>query len=291
DVRYAGIGDVVDSQNGILAQIASLINESGAQKIGICGLNSLMTYEEANYFLKNLNGEVVDSTYLVQKMKALKSEEEKDSVRETFHIAERSFEAFEKEIAAGRVKSEIGAEVDKIARSYGAISTLVFLEDGPYFLRKPPTTPLKDSGLITAYSEIVGPNGYWVEKGGLFAIGELSKEEEEIGQACVNAMYAIKEIIKPGIKVSDLADTIKSNTNHLNVHAGIWPGHGVGIDHDIPVIREDSDSILEPGMVVSVHPNISNNKETIGASIADVFLIHDNYAESLSETSYDIKYL
>lgn len=190
-----------------------------------------------------------------------------------------------------RNASEIAAEVERVARGHGAISTLMFLENGPYFLRKPTVTPLKESGLFTAYTEIVGPNGYWVEKGGLFALGELTKEEKEIGEACVRAMNAVKETMKPGIRVSEIANLIRSETRHLNVKMGIWHGHGVGIDHDIPIIREEADDIITPGMVLSVHPNISNQAETVGASIADVFLIHETHAESLSQRSYDITYL
>ena len=44
-------------------------------------------------------------------------------------------------------------------------------------------------------------------------------------------------------------------------------------------------------MVISVHPSFANEDETIGASIADVFLIHEDHAESLSLRSYDITYL
>ncbi|EMR06590.1 aminopeptidase [Bhargavaea cecembensis DSE10] len=291
DVRYAGIGDVVDSKNGIMEQISSLLNEKELENIGICGLNSLMSYAEASYFKENLKGNVIDGTNLIQEMKAVKFEEEHEQVRETFEIAELSFAEFEKHIAGGKTPAEIAAEVDKVARAHGSISTLIFLEDGPYFLRKPTLTPLRQSGLLTAFAEIVGPNGSWVEKGGLFALGKLTKEEEEIGNACVAAMYAVKEAIRPGIKVSELARIITEKTEHLNVNPGIWHGHGVGVDHDSPIIREDSDAVIEPGMVISVHPNFSNQEETIGASLADVFLIHEDRAESLSKRSYDITYL
>lgn len=291
DVRYAGIGDVVDSKNGVLEQISSLLNEKNLNNIGICGLNSIMTYDEASFFKNRLNANVIDITNMIQQMKAIKFSEEHSQVRETFEIAELSFAEFEKHIAGGKHPAQIAAEVDKVARAHGSISTLIFLEEGPYFLRKPTLTPLSNSGLLTAYAEIVGPNGCWVEKGGLFALGELTDEEKAIGNACVEAMYAVKEAIQPGIRVAELAKIINEKVKHLNVKQGIWHGHGVGVDHDAPIIREDSDAVIEPGMVISVHPNFSNQEETIGASLADVFLIHEDGAESLSKRSYDITYL
>lgn len=291
DVRYAGIGDVVDSKNGVLQQIVSLVNEKGVSRIGICGLNTIMSFQEADYLKTNLEGEVVDSTELVQELKSIKHPEEMEELKKTFEIAELSFAEFDKHIEGGKHPAEIAAEVERVARAHGSISTLMFLESGPYFLRKPTLTPLPQRGLLTAYTEIVGPNGYWVELGRLFALGELTSEEEAIGQACVDAMKAVKKTIKPGIRVSELADIIQGSTAHLKVNMGIWHGHGVGIDHDAPIIREDSDTIIKPGMVLSVHPNFSNDEETIGASLADVFLIHEDHAESLSKRDYEITYL
>ena len=104
-------------------------------------------------------------------------------------------------------------------------------------------------------------------------------------------MKAVKEAMRPGIKVSEISKIINKQTEHLKVHTGIWHGHGVGIDHDIPVIREDSDDVIGPGMVISVHPSFSNEDETIGASIADVFLIHERSCRITSLRSYDITYL
>ncbi|KIH71403.1 M24 family metallopeptidase [Salinicoccus roseus] len=291
DVRFTGIGDVVDSKNGILGEITSYINEHGATRTGVCGLETLMTHSESKFLKDNIGGEVVDGTNVIQKMKALKWDEEQEAVRETFRIAEESHAAFEANIAPGKPFAEVAAEVDKVARANGCISTLIFLEDGPYFLRKPTLDTIGESGLVTAFTEIVGPNGTWVEKGSLFAVGELSDEEKAVGEACVAAMEAVRDAMKPGMKVSELATIIREQSEHLDVNPGIWHGHGVGIDHDIPIIREDSEAVIEPGMVLSVHPNISNVDETVGASIADVFLIHDDHAESLSGGNYDITYL
>ncbi|CAM4204414.1 M24 family metallopeptidase [Lacicoccus alkaliphilus] len=291
DVRFAGIGDVVDSKNGILGEITSYINEQGAKRTGVCGLETLMTHNEAQFLKDNIEGDVVDGTNVIQEMKALKWEEEQEAVRETFRIAEESHAAFEANIAPGKPFAEVAAEVDKIARANGCISTLIFLEDGPYFLRKPTLDTVGESGLVTAFTEIVGPNGTWVEKGSLFGVGELTEGEKAVGEACVAAMEAVRDTMKPGVKVSELARVISEQSTHLDVNPGIWHGHGVGVDHDIPIIREDSDAVIEPGMVLSVHPNISNKDETVGASIADVFLVHDDHAESLSGGNYDITYL
>lgn len=291
NVQFAGIGDVVDSKNGVLEQITSFINSKEAKKIGICGLYNLMSYAEADFLINNLQGDVVDSTALIQEIKAIKEKDEMEAVRETFEIAELGYAEFKKNIASGKHPAEIVGHVEHVVRSHGSLSTLIFLEEGPYFLRKPTLTPLSNSGLLTAFVEIVGPNGNWVEKGGLFALGELTEEEEAIGQACVNAMKAVKKAIKPGLRVSELAKIIQKESEHLKVNSGIWSGHGVGIDHDLPIIREDTDAIIEAGMVLSIHPNFSNVEETVGASMADVFLVHEDYAESLSKNNYEITYL
>lgn len=291
DVRYVGTGDVIHSENGLYAEIVKEINDSNPSKVGVVGLKSHLNYEQHEYFTKEINAEVVDATGMVEELKKIKSEEEIDMIRQAFALAEKSFEGFKDAIRPGRTSSEIAADIEKVARGGGAIDTLIFVEEGAYFLRKATQTPISESALVTAYVELIDENGYWVEKGGLFAIGDLPQETLDLANACVTAMKEVKQTIKAGITVGEVANAIHKHTDHLNVKMGIWHGHGVGIDHDIPNIMDESKVVLEEGMVLSIHPNYSDANETVGASIADVFVVRKDGAESLSKLSYDITYL
>lgn len=288
DTRFIGTGDVIHSEEQLLGEVVGLINEYNPRKVGIVGLLSQMTYEQHAFFQQKIAAPIVDATAAVAGIKAIKHSLEQEGIRNAFALAEKSFNVFREAIQAGKSRAEIAAEVELVARGGGAIDTLVFIEEGPYFLRKPVLKPLGKSGLVTAYVELIDSNGYWVEKGGLFALGELSPEEREIGDACVAAMEEVKRTIRPGIRVGDIADAIHKHTDRLQVKMGIWHGHGVGVDHDLPIIADNGSDVLETGMVISVHPNFADQSEKIGASIADVFIVHEHGAESLSRLPYDI---
>ncbi|WP_338472923.1 Xaa-Pro peptidase family protein [Niallia sp. XMNu-256] len=286
DVRYVGTGDVIQAEDPLLVEITQVINETLPKKIGVVGLKESMNIKQYEYLMNHIKGEVVDGTAMIAKIKSVKSPEEIEMIRLSFDLAEKSFAAFEKAIQPGKTCAEIAGEVEKIARGNGAIDTLVFIEEGPYFLRKPTNTTISENALVTCYVELIDENGYWVEKGAIFAVGEISEEMKAHADACVQAMEEVKKVIKPGNTVSDLANAIHQHINHLNVKVGIWHGHGVGVDHDLPVISDNGTDVIEEGMVLSVHPNFANEKEEFGASIADVFIVQENGAESLSKLPY-----
>lgn len=288
DSRFVGTGDVIQSEDPLFSEVVRQINEYKPHKVGVVGLESFMTYEQYDYFKREIQAETIDATGMVAKIKAIKSAQEQAGIRQAFALAEKSFLAFKDAIRPGLTGAEIAGEVERIARGNGAIDTLVFIEEGPYFLRKPTLTPLSNKGLITAYVELIDANGYWVEKGGLFALGELPAEALKLGETCVAAMEEVKRTIRPGISVGDIAKAIHKHTDDLDVKMGIWHGHGIGVDHDLPIISDNGTDLLEEGMVISVHPNFADADEKYGASIADVFIVTKDGAESLSKLPYDI---
>lgn len=288
DSRYLGTGDVIHSEADLYTQISELINSYEPNKVGVVGLESMMSGNQSKLFKQLLDGELLDITNNVEKIKGIKSLDEQEGIRQSFSVALESFDEFKHVIKPGRTSAEIAADIEKIARGKGAIDTLIFVEEGPYFLRKPTSNKITNNSLVTAYVEMIDENGYWVEKGGLFVVGEISEEEMKLAEACVNAMKEIHQTLKPGIPVNTVANIISKHTESLDVKMGIWHGHGIGVDHDLPILTDTDTSLIEEGMVISVHPNFSDGEEKFGASIADVFVITKDGAESLSSGEYEI---
>lgn len=292
DIRYIGTGNVIDAERQLLEELIMCIEQYKPSTVGMVGMQQYLSYDSFSYVQSCLGNEKLrEWTSRIAQEKAIKTEEEIKGIRQAYQLAEKSFELFKHYIQVGKTPAEIAGEVERYARGNGAIDTLVFIEEGPYFLRKPTLNPLRGSRLITAYVELIDSEGYWVEKAGLFALGELDHDVYQVGEACVNAMEDIKVNIKPGHTVGDIARIIRSYTDPLQARIGIWHGHGVGVDHDLPIIRDGGEDILKNGMVLSVHPNFTNAQETVGASIADVFVVHDDRMESLCQLGYDIVHL
>ncbi|NHC43281.1 aminopeptidase P family protein [Bacillus sp. MM2020_1] len=286
DVRYVGTGDVIQAEDPLLIEIANVINATSPNRVSIVGLKESMNIKQYEYLMNHIKAEIVDGTGMLAKIKSYKSQEEIEMVKNSFALAEKSFAAFKEVIQPGKTCTEIAGEVEKIARGSGAIDTLVFIEEGPFFLRKPTNKIISENALVTCYVELIDENGYWVEKGGLIAVGEISTDMKQLADACVRAMEEVKKTIKPGKTVADIANAIHKHIDHLDVKIGIWHGHGVGVDHDLPVISDSGKEVIEEGMVLSVHPNFANATEEFGASIADVFIVTKDGADSLSKLPY-----
>nr|WP_316047107.1 hypothetical protein [Planococcus glaciei] len=107
---------------------------------------------------------MLDITSNIEKIKSIKSPDEQEGIRQSYSLALESFEEFKNAIRPGRTSAEIAADIEKIARGKGAIDTLIFVEEGPYFLRKATSDKITNNSVVTAYVELIDENGYWVEK-------------------------------------------------------------------------------------------------------------------------------
>ncbi|MFD0853765.1 M24 family metallopeptidase, partial [Actinomadura adrarensis] len=83
---------------------------------------------------------------------------------------------------------------------------------------------------------------------------------------------------------AEVAVAIEEATAGGGLRYGIWHGHGVGVDHDIPVITASDKTVLQPGMVISLHPNIATAGDEVGASVADTFIVTDGEPLRVSST-------
>jgi Xaa-Pro aminopeptidase len=64
-------------------------------------------------------------------------------------------------------------------------------------------------------------------------------------------------------------------------------GHGVGLDvHEGPVLRPESDDVLEPGNVVTVEPGLYLPAD-VGVRIEDMVLVTENGCERLTAVTKD----
>lgn len=90
--------------------------------------------------------------------------------------------------------------------------------------------------------------------------------------------------VAPGVKASEIDKACRDYIDQKGygqyfVHS---TGHGVGIDiHELPVVSANSDTILEPGMVITVEPGIYI-PGVGGARIEDVVLVTENGFKTLS---------
>lgn len=286
DVRFAGQGDVIGGRDAMPAQVGACLDELGKQhhRIGIVGQGNIMSAGDYLLLASAVpEAQLHDATALLAAIKAAKDVDECAEVRAAGAVADAGLQAFIDSAAAGRSGWELYGEMERAVRRHGAREVLVFIGTGPYFLHRPGPDELRNGDLVTAYVETTGPNGYWVEKAGLFGVGPIDGRRAAYAHAAYAALDAARGCLRPGNSAADVACAIEAATGTVDAHPGIWHGHGVGIDHDLPVITAGDTTELVDGMTISVHPNLTDVNESIGASVAETFIVGPDEAAPISQ--------
>lgn len=127
-------------------------------------------------------------------------------------------------------------------------------------------------------------NGYCADITRTSYLGEISEKKLEILEIVKKAAEIGRKTVKPGIKASEIDRACRDYITEKGygqyfVHS---TGHGVGIDiHELPVVSLNSETILEPGMVITVEPGIYI-PGLGGARIEDVVLVTESGFRTLS---------
>lgn len=285
DTVRAGMGDVVAGEPALGQELVSQLTIDGREvdQVGIAGMNQIMNVEDYRHLRDQLpDVDLVDATKAVGELKAVKEPVELPLARESAEIGDAAIERFLEIADEGTTGWELRGEMERETQSRGAKEVLTFVGRGPYFLHRPTADPIEQGDLLTVYSEVVGPNDYWTERAITCAVGDVSDRKRRIGEACYAALEHAEAELSPGNTAADVARSIEAVASEVDVDTGIWHGHGVGVDHDQPVISADNDTVLERGMVISVHPNFSDESAGIGASVADTYVITEDGYERLS---------
>jgi Xaa-Pro aminopeptidase len=285
EVRVAGGGDLLSGADDLPAAVAAVLAEEGIAggRVGVTGMRSLLPVGEYESLRAALpQAELLDAGPLMARLKLLKSEEEIAEARRTVAIGDDGFRAAQRAIRPGATDAEVGAAIRAEIFAQGARDALIFVSAEPYFLGWSQGREFRDGDLTSVYVEVVGPSGYWVEVGGLIALGEPEPEQMRVAEACDAAARAAEEKLRPGLPAGEAARAIDAVAEAADLRSGIWHGHGVGVDHDSPVITAAEELPLEAGMVISVHPNFCTADERYGASAVDTYLVTETGPERLS---------
>lgn len=90
--------------------------------------------------------------------------------------------------------------------------------------------------------------------------------------------------LKPGVKASDVDRAVVRTAKELGVaeHLLHHSGHGLGLEsHEVPFLDVGDETVLRPGMVVTVEPGIYINGLG-GFRHSDTVVIHEDYIEVIT---------
>ena len=264
-------------------------------KIGLVGkgMMSVTFYEHLRKGLPEAT--FVDATDHVDKIKAIKSDEEIALIKKTAALQDEAMEYAKKAIRPGRRDFEIIADIIHKVTDLGSEEQLLFGGSGP--LGKPvpmqkrhfQNRVVKEGDQFTLLIEVNGPGGMYTEIGRIFFLGKVPSELQEAYELCRETQKVTLKLLKPG---ADPAEIWRANNEFL-MKNGQLPetrlyAHGQGYDLvERPAIRDDEPMKLKARMNITVHPVIGSDK--LWVWVCDNYLITDSgVSQCLHKTSQEI---
>jgi len=295
DFRYANRAralpglEVVETARGLIPAIGELL------------AGRLILFEEQHLphalyrALVDAGVEAVPSSGLVERLRAVKDDDEIATMRRGGVLSDEVFGALARERFTGRSERELAWWIERSFREGGAegVSFEAVVAAGPTAASPhavPGAAPIEPGVLVTIDAGCV-VDGYCSDCTRTFAVGEVSDRLAELHALCLEAQLAGLVAVAPGVngRDADAASRTLVEAAELGWAYGHGMGHGVGLQiHEAPTLRPDSTDVLEPGNVVSVEPGIYLPDEGAGVRIEDLVLVTDDGCERLTQFTKEL---
>jgi Xaa-Pro aminopeptidase len=289
DVRSTGEMEVVRGEIPASRAIVDQVKALRPKRVGIVGMGQVIPVADYLYFQRELPGvELVDASNLFAGVKRCKTDEDARLAGKAFALAKRAFDSVPDLMEPGVRCQEIVAELERVLRADSATDTILFVDSRPTFTRRVTNTVLGRGDLVMVLIEFANTDGYFVEQGQLYSLGAPGPEAVNVATACYDALGAIRDQIAPGVPTSQVAATEDEVAERYGVTMSLSLGHGIGVDHDLPVLYGSDAGTCERGDIISVHPYYTHAASGTFGGVADGFYVTDGGAKSLSGMSYEL---
>ena len=250
---------------------------------------------------------VKDISDEIMKIRMVKSKQEIDLIRGGARIADIGGEAIRDAIRPGAREIDIamvGRDAMELAiAKYYPDSEIrdswVWFQSGINTdgAHNPVTTRVLDYGDILSLNTFPMISGYYTALERTLFLGSVDAASLKIWQANVEAHELGISLIRPGAKCSEICTEINEHFANLNLlqYRTFGYGHSFGIlshyygREAVLEFREDIDTVLVPGMVVSMEPMLSIPEGNLGAGgyrEHDILVVTESGAENITGFPY-----
>ncbi len=242
--------------------IAQKARDAGWQRIGVYGLDYVMTVRDHTA----LDGfELIPFDVEFDLARAVKSEAELESVRDSVRINQRGFEIWHEHYAPGRTAAEVMAAAEEwfVAEGCGRLTmNMVLTAPGRSGLALPEfKIARKEEELgdfVLPSLEVAGPGMHWVEVSRAVAAQGtvLSDDTKAMMEAYGEYYAAAKTAMRAGATCHDVHTAVSKGFADRGYHLGHVTGHSIGMTMiEFPKVGEGVETELAENMVLSMHPH------------------------------------
>jgi Xaa-Pro aminopeptidase len=228
---------------------------------------------------------IIDATSVIEEARMVKSEAEQALVRAAAGLANLSFKVLSECLKPGVTERDIVAEVDRELVKAGSedIFHLISSKPGNLFPYAPSDRAVEKGDIAIFNTELSGPGGYWVQMVRTAFVGKPKASVERMYDILIEIGSALPGQLRPGKKASEVAEWVRHEIIGAGFEIGVNFGHCLGLDVvERPLVHVKEKTVLRPGMVITVHPQLVSKDKDATVWLADTYLIRDGDAETLT---------
>jgi Xaa-Pro aminopeptidase len=207
--------------------------------------------------------QLLPTDQLVEKLRMFKDESELQIMQEAADLADETFSFIITKLAPGVSEQEIALEMEIYMRKHGAVSSSfdTIVASG----ERSALPHGVASGRMLQLNEFVKLDfgayykGYCSDLTRTVVLGKPTEKHKQIYDIVLEAQLRTLDKLKPGMTGKE-ADAVARDVITKAGYGdcfGHGTGHGLGMEiHESPRLSQQSDVILEAGMVVTVEPGI-----------------------------------
>jgi Xaa-Pro dipeptidase len=264
EARYVGehgtaqIDQVLQERPG--EHIADRARGAGWRRIGVYGLDYVMAVRD----YRALDGlDLVPFDVEFDLARAVKSEDELESVRDAVRINERGFEIFLDHYAPGKTAAEVMSAAEEwfVAEGCGRLTMNMVLTGTDELARPEFKIARREEvlgGFVLPSLEVAGPGMHWVEVSRAIAADgtSLSDDTQRMLEAYDEYFDAARSAMRPGGTCHELHRAVSKGFLDRGYHLGHVTGHSIGMTMiEFPKVGEGVETELRENMVLSIHPH------------------------------------
>ena len=246
----------------MLKAVAAQVRDAKIRRLAVEG--GSMTVGLHTSLAKVLDGvEFVPVSGLVEQLRMVKDKEEIARTRKALEMAKRGFEVIRTTLRPDKTEKEVAAELEYQMRLFGArgyaFPSIVAAGPRAALPHAIPTDARVGDHDFILFDWGACEDLYRSDLTRVLHIGKISPKYRRIYQIVLEAQMAAIDAIRPGMtcgEVDDVARKIITKAGY-GKYFGHGLGHGLGLDvHESPRLAVGDETVLKPGMLVTVEPGI-----------------------------------
>jgi Xaa-Pro aminopeptidase len=292
EARWVGDHSETWIENRVFAEHpGEWIRDGGWGRVGVYGLDYVMPVRD----YRAIADIAVPFDQEFDLARAVKSDEELESVRDSMRINEEGFWAVLDAYEVGKTEAELMGEAERVFAAEGTARETMDMVltgrggAGPEFKFPAHDRRIERDDLVLFGLEIAGPGGHWVEFSRPICAGEPNAETLSAMEAYVEYEEAARATMRTGATAHDVHMAVSKPYRDRGFTLGHVTGHSIGMTMiEFPRVGEGIDVELKQNMIVSMHPHAITADERTCLYMQDTWRVTDDGGERLSDVPLKI---